>query len=76
MNDFFKARAFSPRRCRRTKVFRGKPLKSKVRTTVLQNGTQTIRLASIPKENLCFDVFQRPHESKRSEKIGETFKTF
>lgn len=73
MNDSFKARAFSPRRCRRTKVFKGKPLKSKVRATVLVNGAQTIRFASIPKENLCFDVFQRPHESKRSEKIGEKF---
>lgn len=73
MNDNFKARVFSPKRCRRTRVFKGKPLRTKVSTIILQNGKQTIRLASISKANLCFDVFQRPHESKRSEKIQKEF---
>lgn len=69
----FKAKDFDPRSCRTTKMFQGKPLKRKVSKVHLSNGKQDLYFASIPKENLSFEKFQRPHESKRSEKIGENF---
>lgn len=69
----FKAKDFNPKSCRTTKTFQGKPLKRKVRKVLLSNGKQDLYFASIPKENLSFEKFQRPHESKRSEKIAENF---
>lgn len=64
---------FDPSRCRKAGAFKGKPLSEPLKVTVLQNGSQKIRMASIPKENLSFDTFQRPHESHRSDKIRSKF---
>lgn len=64
---------FDPTKCRKDGAFKGKPLSKPLSVTVLQNGSQQIKMASVPKENLSFDTFQRPHESKRSEKIRAKF---
>lgn len=64
---------FDPNKCRKVGAFKGKPLSKPLNVTVIQNGSQKIRLASIPKENLSFDTFQRPHESRRSDRIRSKF---
>ena len=69
----FLAKKFDPKSCRKTQAFKGKPLKRKIKKVHLTNGRQQIYFASIPKENLSFERFQRPHESQRSEKIAENF---
>lgn len=64
---------FDPSKCRKAGAFKGKPLSKPLNVTVIQNGSQRVRMASIPKENLSFDTFQRPHESHRSDRIRSKF---
>lgn len=64
---------FDPSRCRKDSTFKGLPLDSPISRQKLINGTDEIFFASIPKENLSFDDFQRPKDSARSDKISENF---
>lgn len=64
---------WNPRQCKTNDVFKGLPLNVPVKKTVIQNGSQTIALVSIKKENLSYDAFQRPIDKKRSDKIASAF---
>jgi len=64
---------FNPSRCRKDSTFKGLPLDRPIPRQKLVNGTDEIFFASIPKENLSFDDFQRPKDSVRSDKIATNF---
>lgn len=55
------------------RTFKGMPLKQRIKTVKLKNGSQTIQLASIKKENLGIEKYQRPLDKKRADRIAEEF---
>jgi hypothetical protein len=58
---------------RKDNTFKGEALKNRIKTTKVKNGSQTIELASIKKENLGIEKYQRPLDKKRADKIAEEF---
>lgn len=68
-----KIQKWNPSRCKTNDKFKGQPLSNPVDRTVIKNGSQEIALASIKKENLFYDAFQRPLDASRSAKIAKEF---